>query len=140
MINEVTSVMNMLQPRDLSAVPGAEAPSMIPLIIGGVVGLVFAVIMIASIWKVFTKAGQPGWAAIVPFYNIFILHKISGKPMWALILCFIPCGPLPLVGQVVIGMGVAEKFGKSSGFGIGLGIAGFIFYPMLAFSDAQYQG
>jgi uncharacterized membrane protein YhaH (DUF805 family) len=93
------------------------------------------VLYIAGLWKTFAKAGQPGWAAIVPFYNLWILVKIAGKPGWWFLLFFIP-----LVGVLLISIAVAENFGKSTGFGVGLTFLGFIFYPMLGFGDAQYRG
>jgi hypothetical protein len=55
----------------------------------------FMVLMIASVWKVFTKAGQPGWAAIIPFYNLYIMVKIAGKPgWWTLLIIFLPLIPI----------------------------------------------
>jgi len=102
--------------------------------------LVFAaigLIVVISMWKIFTKAGEPGWAAIVPIYNIIVLLKIAGKPAWWFILLIIP-----IVGIVVAAMmciSLAQNFGKSTGFGIGLLLLGIIFYPILAFSDARYQ-
>ncbi len=104
----------------------------------GIVILLLIVAMIAGFWKVFTKAGKPGWAAIVPIYNIIVLLEIAGKPLWMIILFFIPC--LNIVAAILVGIGVAEKFGKSAVFGVGLGLFGFIFYPVLGFGDAQYQG
>jgi len=108
---------------------------------GIVVFLIYAVIivlMIASLWKVFVKAGQPGWAAIIPIYNAYVLCEVAGKPGWWVILCFIPV--VNIIIAAMVSIGVAENFGKSAGFGIGLWLLGIIFYPMLAFSDAQYQG
>ncbi len=100
----------------------------------------FAVIalMVASMWKIFTKAGKPGWAAIVPLYNTIILLEISGKPLWWIVLLFIP-----LVNFVVIIMllvALAKSFGKDTGYAIGLLFLGIIFFPMLAFGDATYVG
>jgi hypothetical protein len=98
--------------------------------------LAVIVLIVVALWKVFLKAGQPGWAAIVPFYNWYILLKVAGKPGWWLILLFIP-----LVNIVIIFLaclGVAENFGKGTGFAVGLFFLGFIFFPILAFSDAQY--
>ena len=100
--------------------------------------LLIIIAIIAGIWKVFTKAGKPGWAAIIPIYNLIVLLEIAGKPLWWIILCFIPV--VNFVAFILIGLGVAKNFGKSDGFGIGLGLLGFIFYPILGFSDATYQG
>ena len=94
--------------------------------------------VIAGIWKVFVKAGKPGWAAIIPIYNLIVLLQIANKPLWWIILFFIPV--VGLVMCVLLGIAVAKSFGRSEAFGIGLGLLGFIFYPILGFGDSQYQG
>ncbi|MGB7749159.1 MAG: DUF5684 domain-containing protein [Verrucomicrobiia bacterium] len=104
----------------------------------GLIFLVILVAIIAGIWRVFTKAGKPGWAAIVPIYNLIVLLEIAGKPLWWIILFFIPL--VNLIAAILVGIAVAKNFGKSDAFGIGLGLLGFIFYPILGFGDAQYQG
>jgi hypothetical protein len=97
------------------------------------------VVIIAGMWKVFEKAGQPGWAAIVPFYNGYVLTcEIAKKEILWFILLFVPF--VGIVASILISLEVARKFGKSDGFGIGLALLPFIFYPMLGFGDAQYQG
>ena len=106
--------------------------------IGGLIALAFLLLIIISLWKIFTKAGEPGWAAIVPIYNAVVLLKISGKPIWWIILLLIPF--VNFVISIIVFIGLAEKFGKTAGYGIGLALLGFIFMPMLAFSDAQYIG
>jgi len=100
--------------------------------------LLIAVFYIICYWKVFEKAGQPGWAAIVPIYNIIVMLQIVGKPVWWIILMFIPC--VNIVIALLIYLDMARVFGKSTGFGIGLFLLGFIFLPILAFGDAEYQG
>jgi len=102
-----------------------------------IVELLFAALIIASMWKVFAKAGEPGWAAIVPIYNILVLLKIAGKPGWWLVLMIIP--GVNFIISILVSIAVAERFGKGTGFGIGLAFLSFIFYPMLAFGDAQYK-
>ena len=109
------------------------------------IGLVFfaveialIVAVIAGCWKVFVKAGKPGWAAIVPIYNFIVLLEIAGKPLWWIILLLIPV--VNLIILILVGIAVARSFGKGDGFGVGLGLLGFIFYPLLGFGDAQYQG
>lgn len=101
------------------------------------VEIAILVAIIAGFWKVFVKAGKPGWAAIVPIYNVIVLLEIAGKPLWWIILFLIPIVNIVMV--VLVGIAVAKKFGKSDAFGIGLGLLGFIFYPILGFGDAQYQ-
>ena len=100
--------------------------------------LALIVFLIAALWRVFTKAGQPGWAALVPFYNAYIMLKIAGKPGWWLILLFIPL--VNLIIAIIVAIEIAKAFGKGTGFGIGLAFLGFIFYPILGFGDATYQG
>jgi hypothetical protein len=106
--------------------------------IGLLLILAIFVVIIASIWKVFVKAGQPGWAAIIPIYNLYILCKIAGKPGWWVILMFIPI--VSIVIYLLVSLSVAKSFGKGAGFGVGLWILAFIFYPILAFGDATYVG
>ncbi len=90
---------------------------------------------IAGLWKSFEKAGKPGWAAIVPIYNLIVIIEIAGKPLWWIVLCLIP-----FVGLILILIPFAEKFGKSAGFGVGLALLPFVFFPILGFGDAQYTG
>jgi len=107
----------------------------------GVIGIVYlavVILMLASLWRVFTKAGQPGWASIVPIYNAYVMLKIAGKPGWWLVLLLIPIVNF-IVGILAV-MGLANNFGKGGGFVAGLIFLPFIFYPILAFGDAQYQG
>ena len=103
-----------------------------------VVSLLFALLMVASAWKIFVKAGEPGWAAIVPIYNFFVLLKIAGKPAWWFVLFLIPI--VNFIVAIIVCIALAEKFGKSLGFGLGLSFLGFIFAPILAFGDSRYQG
>jgi uncharacterized membrane protein YhaH (DUF805 family) len=106
--------------------------------VGGVIGLVVAVLMIAAMWKVFSKAGRPGWAAIIPIVNTYFLCKVAGRPGWWVILMFIPF--VNLIIWIIVCIDVARNFGKGTGFGIGLAFLGFIFYPILDFGSATYQG
>jgi len=96
------------------------------------------VAIIAGVWKVFTKAGKPGWAAIIPIYNLIVILEIAGKPIWWIVLFLIPV--VNLIMAILVGIAMAEKFGKRAGFGVGLALLGFIFYPILGFGDAKYQG
>jgi hypothetical protein len=124
--------------QDMQRLAEAQAgqPSIGDMIPAIVIGSIFGLLMIVSLWKVFAKAGEPGWAAIVPIYNVVVLVKISGKPLWWLVLFFIPC--VNIIASFVVYVALAERFGKGTGFGIGLWLLGFIFLPILAFGDAQY--
>ena len=103
-----------------------------------VVWLVVCLTVLAGIWKTFTKAGQPGWGVLVPIYNFYLMTKIAQRPAWWLILMFVPV--VNLIVAVVLSMDIAKHFGKGSGFGVGLAFLGFVFYPILGFSSAQYDG
>ena len=118
---------------------------------GGAVGILviiyIAVIVleIAALWKVFVKAGQPGWAAIIPIYNLYILLKIIGRPGWWILLFLL--GIIPFVGWIavlvlgiIIAIDLAKSFAKSSGFAVGLFLLNFIFIPILGFGEARYVG
>ncbi|MDA0314505.1 MAG: DUF5684 domain-containing protein [Bacteroidetes bacterium] len=100
----------------------------------------FAVIMllIASQWGIYSKAGKPAWACLIPIYNTIVLLEIVGKPWCWLFLMFIPF--LNIVILVWIYNLLAKSFGKSEGFTVGLLLLSIVFFPILAFGDAKYQG
>ncbi|MCL4795888.1 MAG: hypothetical protein KJZ84_15110 [Bryobacteraceae bacterium] len=100
--------------------------------------LAVVVVMIAAVWKVFAKAGQPGWAAIVPIYNVIVLMKIVGRPTWWVVLFFIPL--VNFVVAILVCMDLAKSFGQGAGFGIGLLLLAPIFYLILGFGGARYVG
>ncbi len=104
--------------------------------LGVLIYFALIIFIFASLWRVFTKAGQPGWAIIIPIYNAYILLKIAGKPGWWLLLMLIPV--VNFIVAILVYVGVAERFGKGAGFAIGLMFLSFIFFPILAFSDAEY--
>ena len=107
-------------------------------IIGGLFYLAIIIFYIASVWKIFEKAGKPGWAAIVPIYNLIVLLEIVNKPLWWIILLFIPFVNFIII--FVIYIELAQLFGKSTLFGVGLVLLSFIFIPVLGFGDAQFKG
>jgi hypothetical protein len=102
-----------------------------------IVYLAILLLMVASLWKVFVKAGKPGWAAIVPIYNLFVLAEIAGKPSWWGVLMLIPF--VNFIVFIIVCLALAERFGKGAGFGVGLGLLGVIFFPILGFGDSQYR-
>jgi hypothetical protein len=108
---------------------------------GGVFWLIYLAIVVAYVagfWVTFTKAGQPGWAAIIPFYNLYVLLKVVGRPGWWLILYFIPF--LNFVIHIIVMLDLAKSFRQGTGFAIGLIFLPFIFIPILGFGDASYAG
>jgi hypothetical protein len=107
-------------------------------------GLAIAVLTIVAWWKVFTKAKQPGWAAIVPFYNFYIMLKIVKMSPWYMLVflgIFVPfIGPIAiLVVTIMIYHKLSLAFGKGVGFTIGLILLNPIFILLLAFGDATYK-
>lgn len=107
-------------------------------LIVGVIYLVIVILMIAGLWKTFEKAGEPGWGAIIPFYNVYLMCKIAGRPGWWIILFLIPC--VGVIIAIIVAIDIAKNFGKGAGFGLGLAFLSFIFYPILGFGDARYLG
>jgi len=117
-----------------------EAPTMPDYSFGmgtWVVIIALIVVQIAAWWKMFEKAGQPGWAAIIPIYNVVVLLRIAGKPLWWIILLLIPL--VNIIVWIMVSVAIANNFGKGTLFGVGLLLLGIIFYPILGFGDAQYQ-
>lgn len=95
----------------------------------------FVVFMAASLWKVFDKAGEPGWAALVPIYNMVVLLKVVGRPTWWVgLLLFVP------FVFIVVAVDLAKSFGRSAAFGVLLALVPIIGFPMLAFSEDRYVG
>jgi hypothetical protein len=133
----MTTVPALLLQQDLGNAPSAALLGM-----GLILFLVMMVVMlvfIAGMWKVFTKAGQPGWAILIPIYNTYILMKIAGRPGWWVILCMIPL--VNVVIMILVAIDVAKSFGQSAAFGVillfllcGLG------YLMLGFGKYTYVG
>ena len=100
--------------------------------------LIIWVIMIVSHWKIYEKAGKPGWAAIVPIYNIIVLLEIIGKPVWWILLLLIPC--VNIIFAIWMTNLLSKSFGQSEGFTVGLLLLGVVFYPILAFGNYKYLG
>ncbi|KAA0214558.1 MAG: signal peptidase I [Leptolyngbya sp. PLA3] len=103
-----------------------------------VIYLAIIVLMIAGMWKMFTKAGQAGFLAIIPIVNAYIILKIVGRPWWWLILMLIPI--VSLIVWIIAMLDLAKSFGKGVGFAVGLILLGPIFVCILGFGSAQYQG
>jgi hypothetical protein len=99
---------------------------------------VVMLLIIIAMWKVFSKAGQPGWAILIPIYNVYVLCKVAGRPGWWVILLLIPF--VNFIICIILDIDIAKNFGKGAGFGIGLLLLPFIFFPILGFGSAQYQG
>lgn len=101
--------------------------------------LAIAVFFIICMWKIFEKAGQEGWKAIIPIYNVYVLTIIIGKPWYWVILMCIPY--LNIIWGIWATNLLSKSFGKTEGFTVGLLLLGIVFYPILAFDRTiQYKG
>lgn len=100
------------------------------------IGLAVLVIVVASLWRIFTKAGKPGWAAIIPFYNTIVLLQIVGRPIWWFVLLLIPF--VNFIFWIIVAHDTSKSFGKGVGTTLLLILLPFIGYPMLAWGDAAY--
>lgn len=103
------------------------------------IAVVVALVTLAGMWKAFQRAGQPGWAAIIPIYNLYVMLKIGGNAWWwLLIILFVPI--VNLYGMYKMFAGVSRAFGHGAGFALGLWFLNFIFWPLLGFGDDEYRG
>jgi len=106
----------------------------------GIIFIVFmigiAVLIYAGMWKIYEKAGKPGWAAIIPFYNMIVLLEIVKKPWWWFLLMMIPY--VNLIWIIWTYNLLSKSFGKDEGYTIGMILLPFVFIPMLGFGDAKY--
>ena len=114
-------------------------PFLLALIVPIIIfGIMITIIEIVGAWFMFEKAGEPGWAAIIPIYNYLIGIKIAGKPWWYILLMLIPL--VNLVIYIIILNGLSKNFGKGTGFTVGLFFFRFIFIPILGFGKSVYIG
>lgn len=94
--------------------------------------------LIAAYWKIFEKAGKPGWAAIIPIYNFVVFLEIVGKPVWWVVLLFVPIANIVVL--IWTTNMLSKSFGKDEGFTVGILLLRIVFIPILGFGDAKYQG
>jgi len=89
-------------------------------------------------WGVFRKAGRPGWTAVVPIYNVYVLviHVAQLSLLWFL-LCLVPL--VQIIAVILVNIEVAKRFGRSEAYGLGLTVIGFVFYPILGLGPARYR-
>jgi hypothetical protein len=127
---------------------------------------IIGIFFVICYWKIFTKAGMPGWASLVPIYNLYVYTKILKRPSWWIVIYFVPnlislvlstvINSMPdmiflllavsiilYIGILVLGIidmvKLAKVFGQDSGFAVGLIFLSFIFIPILAFGSAEYE-
>ncbi len=103
-----------------------------------IVELAILVVMAVAMWRLFTKAGKPGWAALIPIYNVVVLLEVVQRPIWWIVLMLIPI--VNLVIAIVLCFDIAKVFGRGAGFGIGILFLSVIFLPILAFGSSKYVG
>ena len=101
-------------------------------------GSLASILIIVSLWKIFKKAGKPGWAAIIPIYREIMFTEIVGRPTWWAFIYIIPC--TAFIAHIILSIDLARSFGQPTGFSVGLILFPFIFYPILGFGSAQYVG
>ena len=102
-----------------------------------IVELVLIVMVVAGLWLTLSKAGKPGWGAIIPFFNVYLIIKMAGRPGWWLILYFIPI--VNFIIAIIVALDVARNFGHGAGFGILLWIFPMIMYLVLGFGGSTYK-
>ena len=95
--------------------------------------LAFVLLVIISMWRVYERAGEPGWAVLIPFYNMYVLTKVAGLSGWWVVAMFIPL--INIIALFVVSIGVARRFDRGAGFGVGLALLPMIFYPILAWGE-----
>ena len=98
----------------------------------------FYAIAVIPYWVIFTKAGQPGWPALIPIYSTYILLKVIGRPGWWLLLFLIPI--VNIVILIIVMNDLSKSFGHGVGFTLGLLFLSLIFLYILAFGSSTYRG
>jgi len=97
-----------------------------------------ALVYIMAMWRIFDKAKKPGWAAIIPIYNLYIMLKVVGRPGWWILLYLVPI--VNIVIHLIVSIDLAKAFGKSTTFGVvGIWIFSCIGYLILGYGDARYK-
>lgn len=131
----ILSLLTLFAQGDDAAAAAAGGAAFLVLI----VELVLIVVIVAGFWKVFEKAGKPGWAAIVPIYNMVVLLEICDKPIWwLLIMICVPC--VNIVFAIMLYIELAKRFNQTVVFAVGMALLPMIFIPILGFGSAQYAG
>lgn len=137
-----TPVMPQMDRRMMQNDDAIFAGAIITSIIAAIWAIImipFAILSVIGMWKTFTKAGQPGWASIIPIYNWYIMIKIAGRPSWWLLLFFLPVANI--VVTVILAIDTAKAFGRDAVFGVvGLWLLPLIGYLVLAFNKDKYKG
>ena len=115
-----------------------EAALFAIFLIVGLIYFAFLIFVLASFWKIFTKAGEDGWKALVPFLNGWLYAEIVGRPGWWGLLLYVP--PVSIVFSILLAIDLAKSFGKDPAFAVGLVLLAPVFHGILAYGSAQYLG
>ncbi|WP_018124507.1 DUF5684 domain-containing protein [Desulfovibrio oxyclinae] len=99
--------------------------------------LAVLVLIIAGSWKTYQKAGEPGWAVLIPFYNLWVLLRIVDRPGWWFIMFLIPL--VNLVFMLLTFIDLSRRFGMPAVFSVGLFLLPFVFWPILGFGNSRYN-
>ena len=133
----MASLLAQASGNDAAVATGAAAAVMAFFAAFALVILAVAVIHVVAMWKVYAKAGQPGWACLIPIYNLYVELRIAGmSPLWLLTL--LACGVGYIIPWILCQVKMAQRFGKSTSFALGLIFFNLIFVLILAFGSAQY--
>lgn len=100
------------------------------------VGLILTIFVMAGSWRMFQKMGQPGWAAIVPFYNTYVVCETLYGSGWKMLLFLIPLYNIYYGFRV--GIDLARGFNQGTGYGIGLTLLSVVFVPLTGFGSAVW--
>jgi hypothetical protein len=137
MNSPIASLLAQAAGNDAAVATGVAAAVMAFFAAFALVILAVAVIHVVAMWKVYAKAGQPGWACLIPIYNLYVELRIAGmSPLWLLTL--LACGVGYIIPWILCQVKMAQRFGKSTGFALGLIFFNLIFVLILAFGSAQY--
>ena len=99
--------------------------------------LVLGIITVIGTWRVFVKAGVPGWHSLIPILSTYDICRIA---MTENVVLFTVLSILLPVVYIYPCLKLAKAFGKGTGFGICLFLFYFIAFPVLGFGDAEYLG
>ena len=123
---------------DVTTYGDTNATGIAALGTGYIIFCIALIIGIVAMWKIFTKAGKPGWASIVPFYNLYVQFEIAEMNGWMFLLLLVPIANI--IVTIVMYVKLAKAFGKSDAFAVGLIFLTFIFELILAFGSSKYVG
>lgn len=128
--------MDIAATAETVAAPASQGATIAMLVVLWL-GLTVSVFLLIALWKVYRKAGLPGWGVLVPIYNVILLLRIGGKPGWWFLLLLL--APINVIFHILMLLGIARNFGKGGGFAVGLLLLPVIFFPILAFGNARWN-